>query len=315
MNNRSPKVSVIIPTYNRAHYITEAIESVLAQTYSHFEIIVIDDGSTDDTREILKKYTDKMKYLYQPNQGVAVARNRGLREARGEYVAFLDSDDCWVAEKLEKQVAYLNEHPEVAVVCAEVFLIDSAGCVLRHLRHDPTLPLTFDNLFDQSLVHVPTTLVRKRCVEAVGGFDPSLRTSQDYDLWLRMSHRWPFHYMDEPLAKYRVHEKALTCDFDARLKNNLIIFHRPEITAGMSWLKRRNRIAKVYYQYAVLNFEANRFLNAASCFGMAILTTPAIGMYYWPLEARKFRFSLPYRLLKPYLMIGVCLIRWKSQSH
>src|SRR5690349_3602213 len=108
-----PKVSVIIPTYNRAQFIARAVDSVLEQTYKDFEIIVIDDGSSDNTQEILKAYEGKIRYVYQQNKGISAARNRGIQEAKGEYIAFLDSDDVWKPEKLSVQVAILDVNPHV----------------------------------------------------------------------------------------------------------------------------------------------------------------------------------------------------------
>jgi len=304
-----PLVSVIIPSYNRAHYIKETIDSILAQTYKNFEIIVIDDGSSDNTREVLEAYKDRISYFYQENQGVASTRNRGVEEARGEYVSFLDCDDIWFPEKLEKQIEYVNEHPHVALVCAEVHIINSDGKFVKHVKRDESLPLTFENLFEQSLVHVPTTIVKRQVILALGGFDPTVAISDDYDLWLRLIKRYSCHYMPIPLAKYRIHSGNLMKQFDKRLRNNLIIFRKKEITEGMSWLKKQIRIAKVYYQYALENSTAGRYLKAAQCYALAVLTYPLIGMYYWPIEVKKFRFSLPYRIIKVYAMGMVCLIK------
>src|SRR5438874_1624069 len=116
-----PLVSVVIPTYNSAHYIGEAVQSVLAQTYTNFEVIVVDDGSTDDTRERLESVAGRIRYLYQPNGGVSKARNRGIQEARGELIAFLDGDDEWLPEKLAKQLAYMRANPSSPLVHADVY--------------------------------------------------------------------------------------------------------------------------------------------------------------------------------------------------
>ena len=118
-----PKVSVIIPTYNRSKYVTKAIDSVLAQTYRDFEIIVVDDGSTDNTKEVLKPYTDRIKYLYQENTGVSAARNAGIRAAGGQWIAFLDSDDEWLPEKLSIQMDYLSRHNEIVAFITNVKFI------------------------------------------------------------------------------------------------------------------------------------------------------------------------------------------------
>ena len=116
------KVSVAIPTYNRAHYICETIDSVLVQTYKDYEIIVVDDGSTDNTREILKRYGGKIKYFYQANQGQASAWNYAVSQSSGEYIAFLDDDDLWFPEKLERQVEVLDKNPDLGFVCSESYV-------------------------------------------------------------------------------------------------------------------------------------------------------------------------------------------------
>jgi len=302
-----PKVSVIIPTYNRAGYIEEAIDSVLAQTYKDFEIIVIDDGSTDKTRKVLRKYTGQIRYFPQENQGVAVSRNKGIAVSRGEYVAFLDSDDAWLPKKLERQVAFLEEHPDIALVCGEVFLMDEKGETIHHVPHDRELPLTFKNLFEQSLIHVPTTMVRRQILEEAGGFDPAVDTSEDYDLWLRIIKKHRGHYMELPLAKYRLHQDSLMSNLERRLSNNLMIFRKKEITAGMSWLKKRIRLAKVYYEYAQEFLKIKSFHKAGRAFFKALVHCPWIGAYDWPPECSKMRFSLPYRVLNVYGLALHCL--------
>lgn len=173
MESSHPRVSAIIPTYNYAQFVCEAVESALAQTWPNMEVIVVDDGSTDDTRERLQRYTGRIKYLYQNNRGLSAARNTGIREASGEYVAFLDSDDIWLPDKIEAQMQLVLTNGFEAVVC--------------HPRLPTGRALTFDECFTVSPGFGSTALVRKTLFEEVGGFDESLRSVEDRDMMLRLT--------------------------------------------------------------------------------------------------------------------------------
>ncbi len=205
-----PLVSVIIPTYNRREYVQEAIDSVLAQTYRDFEIIVIDDGSTDGTGEALTaRYGDQIRYIWQKNAGESAARNLGIDIARGQYVAFLDSDDLWLPNKLVKQIVVLRQNSQVGLVYSYVYQIDREG------RRLPGAPLgestadvqpVFENLV-QSCIFAPGTVVaRKDCLQQVEGFDLTIQYGEDWDLWLRLSLVTEFSAVREPLAEIRVHQ-------------------------------------------------------------------------------------------------------------
>jgi glycosyltransferase involved in cell wall biosynthesis len=208
------KVSVIIPTYNRAHYICEAIDSALAQTYPDVEIVVVDDGSTDGTRAVLKGYGDKIRYYYQENQGVSAALNFGIEKSSGQYLAILDDDDIWFPEKLEVQVAHLEAHPEVGMVHADMLILDerSDDSVPKKRTLSRPIPSGYilPELIVKNVIAYPTVVVRRSCLDEVGLFDPELRSSEDYHLWLRIARRFPITYLDQPLAIYRLHSTNLT---------------------------------------------------------------------------------------------------------
>lgn len=220
----APLVSVIMPAYNTAHYIREAIDSVLEQDYPNKELIVIDDGSTDGTVEVLRSYGDRITLLTQRNQGSAVARNAGLAAARGEYVAFLDSDDVWLAGKLRLQIDHLQRHPDIGMVYTRwsVWKPGADGVFpplasLGHVREDgpadePMPDLVpersgwlYNRLLFSSLLHTITVLARREFVDRVGRFDPELKRGQDYDFWIRASRLTEIHQLDRVLALYRVH--------------------------------------------------------------------------------------------------------------
>ena len=185
-----PKVSVIIPTYNRAETLQRAIYSVLNQTYTNFELLVVDDGSTDDTKEVVTKINDsRICYIFQRNQERSVARNNGIRSSTGDYVSFLDSDDEYLPHKLEVQVPVLNENKDTCMVLGGWLDVDNNGIVLRknspwNLRPELNYDLK-DWLFSPP-VHFCTSLVRREWLERTGGFDPCIIWTEDVDLWFRM---------------------------------------------------------------------------------------------------------------------------------
>ena len=205
-----PRVSVIIPTYNRREYVQEAIDSVLTQTYTDYEIIVIDDGSTDGTGEALQaRYGDRIHYEWQENQGESVARNRGIELAQGEYIAFLDSDDLWLPEKLEKQARILDENPNVGLVYAQAQFIDEDGVLLESgTSADSEVAEAFDKtvLYFWNPIGGPSkTLICKAVLDRVGGFDPQIRFGEDRDLWFRIADQSKVLGITEVLVAIRRH--------------------------------------------------------------------------------------------------------------
>jgi len=191
-----PSVSVIIPTYNRARYVTKAIESVLAQTYHDYEIIVIDDGSTDNTKEVLQPYMDRIRYIYQQNAGVSAARNTGISEARGEWIAFLDSDDEWLPEKLDVQMEYVARHPEIIAHTVNIDLSDYGSTGETSFSHCGFSPKEKEGIIREpflphfkyrTLQMPPGVICRKKAAVQAGLFDESLSICEDYDFMCRLA--------------------------------------------------------------------------------------------------------------------------------
>jgi glycosyltransferase involved in cell wall biosynthesis len=199
-------VTAVIATYNYGRFVTQAVESVLAQTYGNIEVIVVDDGSNDDTREQLAPYTDRIRYIYQENQSVAAARNTGIRAAAGDLIAFLDADDVWHPQKLELQMDYLAGHPAVGLVAVERLAAGAASWPPPNgLAHPRARPITVEDLILRPLFAPSGVLVRKQCFDSVGFFDSSLRNAEDYDMWIRIACRYPIVKLEVPLWWYRVH--------------------------------------------------------------------------------------------------------------
>lgn len=205
-----PKVSIIMPVYNGERYVVDAIESALTQAYTNFEVVIIDDGSQDNSAEIIRPYLSdpRVRYIEQGNQGVAAARNAALSIARGEYVGFLDQDDLWSPNKLARQVVYMQAHPECAMVHARQAYIDDTGNPILDYPEDWVRTLEgrcFRDLFIVNGIAVLTVLMRRDILQRVGGFNPEIPRTDDYELWMRIAHDYPIGFMDEVLAHYRVH--------------------------------------------------------------------------------------------------------------
>jgi glycosyltransferase involved in cell wall biosynthesis len=199
--SRQPSVSVIIPTYNRAALVRRAAASALAQTYGACEVVVVDDGSTDATLEALGPFLSRIKFLRAPeNRGVSAARNLGIAAARGEWLAFLDSDDLWLPDKLARQMAYLATHPNLLWCQTEEIW------VRRGIRVNPPRSCRkeggriFLRSLERCLVSPSAVILHRRLIEDHGGFDETLPAAEDYDLWLRLSWRHPVGLLPEPLV-------------------------------------------------------------------------------------------------------------------
>jgi len=198
-----PLVSVIIPTFNRAAWVREAVDSVLAQTFQDFELIVVDDGSTDTTAEGLGPYGDRLRTIVQARQGVSAARNRGLEMAVGEWLAFLDSDDLWLPQKLETQVDFLNRNPQAEICQTEEIWIRNGRRVNPREKHRKPSGDIFAPSLALCLVSPSAVMLKKSLLQEVGFFDTELPACEDYDLWLRISCRKPIFLVEQPLVVKR----------------------------------------------------------------------------------------------------------------
>ena len=204
-------ISVVIPTYNRAHTIARAIDSVLAQTYGNFELIVVDDASTDETLDILKGYGGRIKVLKQQrNEGVSVSRNRGVREAKGSYICFLDSDDAWRPQKLEFQVNLL-EREDFKIIHSEEIWIRKGVRVNPKKIHQKYGGWIFKECLPRCIISPSAVMIEKETFLQEGGFDETLVVCEDYDLWAKLTCRYEVGFIEEPLIiKYGGHRDQLS---------------------------------------------------------------------------------------------------------
>jgi glycosyltransferase involved in cell wall biosynthesis len=203
IRSKNPEVSVIIPTYNRAYFLKEAIDSVLAQDFKDFELIVVNDGSTDNTGQILDSYNQDLIVLRQSNKGVSAARNRGIAAACGRLIAFLDSDDLWLPRKLSSQVDFFNSNPAAVINQTEEIWIRNGVRVNPKTRHHKFSGMIFERSLALCLVSPSAVMIKKNLFSKVGVFDESLPACEDYDLWLRISCQYPVHLIDTPLIMKR----------------------------------------------------------------------------------------------------------------
>ncbi|MGF2035172.1 MAG: glycosyltransferase family A protein [Nostoc sp. CmiVER01] len=240
-----PKVSVVIPAYNSLKYLPATMESVLRQTFNDFEVILVNDGSSDNTENWVSQIADpRVKLITQENQGLSGARNTGIAHASGKYIAFLDADDLWEPTKLEKQVLCLEENSEIGLVYTWVALIDengnSTGRVFKnYAENDVWHQIIEHNIVESGSV----AMVRRQCFETCGVFDRNLRSFvEDWDMWLRIASRYPFKVLKEPLVYYRQHSTSASRNWEAMEQSFRIVIEKAFASAPpkLHYLKGRS---------------------------------------------------------------------------
>lgn len=247
-----PKISVIIPTYNHVLHLGQAIDSVLDQTYGNYEIIVVDDGSTDNTRHLVEGYGDSARYIYQENRGLAGARNTGIRSARGIFMAFLDADDYFEKDNLEKKIPFLESHPEIDWVYSDWDYLDEdnhfleRGSIKWSYRDKKLKSALFEELlYNRNFISPCTVVVKKSVMEAVGYFDPDVVCQEDWDLWLRLSLKYPSHYIDEVLVHVVGHPDSLSKNFSKWVHGNALIVNKLNRTIPLDFPNRKRALARL----------------------------------------------------------------------
>ena len=279
MCDKHPTVSVVIATYNYGRFLSEAIDSVLAQTFKDFEVIVVDDGSTDNTSEVILIYLSRhnFHYIKKENGGQASAKNRGIDESKGEFIAFLDADDVWFPTKLERQMPLFSD-PRVGVVYSKRVLIDLYGNErpFEHpkLYRGPVL----DQIFINNFVCFSSAIVKRQCFEKVGKFDESLPMSIDYDLWLRMALHYHFDYVDAHLVMYRVGHGQMSDQLEKRFYYAWRIASRfieeNKRRKNLAWWviphKKAYRFYNMGYHYSV----GGKRTEALKCYSLSFLHNP-----------------------------------------
>ena len=256
-----PLVTVVTPSFNQARFIRQTIESVLMQSYPRLEYLVMDGGSTDETRAILESYGDRLAWVSEPDRGQTDAINKGWRRARGTIVAYLNSDDTYLPGAIEKAVAGLGAHPEAGAVYGEGYHVDEVGRVIDRY---PTEPFDMSRLAATCFICQPTVFVRRDIVERLGYLDGSLGYCMDYDLWIRLARIARFVYLPEYLATTRLHADAKTLAQRASVHEEILrTVHRHFGRVTSQW---------VYgYALAVLDAERRASRRADATFALRLI--------------------------------------------
>ncbi len=309
---KKPRVSVIIPTYNRENMIGNAIESVLNQTFRDFEIVIIDDASDDNTEEVVKGFDDdRIVYiLHKEKKGGSAARNTGIKKATGKFIAFLDSDDWWHPKKLEKQLSKMETsriNPEL--VYTGIRQVNNDGKLIKEI-----IPIFRGNIFQELLIEnvVGTTssvLLRKEVFSDVGFFDENLPSRQDLDLWIRIARKHIFDYVETPLVYQRIHENRITENLNAKIKGRFLLLDK--IYDQLK--KDTKKLANYYYEIGILyismgNMSSGRkYLTKALTYFPHLKIAITIGTTLFGFNG--FRFTLK---LKQKLKIEKVITSWSK---
>jgi glycosyltransferase involved in cell wall biosynthesis len=295
-----PKVSVIIPAYNAMNYLPATMGSVLNQTFDDFEVIVVNDGSSDETEQWVSQIKDpKVKLISQKNKGLAGARNTGINHAIGEYIAFLDADDLWEPSKLEKQVTALEENPEVGLVYTWVALVDEQGKFTGRIFKNNAEGNVWNKLTERNIVECGSVaMVRRSCFETVGVFDHNLRSFvEDWDMWLRIASRYPFKVVKEPLVYYRQISTSASRNWEAMEQSFRMVIEKAFYSASseLLYLKKRSYgAANLCLAWKSLQSQSKDYKSATRFLQQALA--------YYP----QLRFSKEYVRLK----LALIAMRW-----
>jgi glycosyltransferase involved in cell wall biosynthesis len=241
-------VSVVIPVYNGEDYIKETLESIFEQTYKTIEVIIVDDGSTDDSEKVIAEYDDRVTYIKQSNAGPAAARNNGVRHATGEYVAFLDADDIWMPEKLSRQISIMQDNDAGFSHTGSLVFDEQKEFDYRPKSQPEVMSAqeAFDTLFFSNFITTSTVVVNRIVLSEAGFFDedPGLFAVEDYDLWLRVVQRTNVSCIDEPLLKYRFHADGISKNIDRSYQHEKNVIDKwykndPEALSQLSFSKNK----------------------------------------------------------------------------
>ncbi len=299
------KVSVVIPAYNKAELTVKSVESVLKQTYKNIELIVVDDGSTDNTAQLLKPYTDKIKYVYKKNSGACSARNLGISLAQGEYIGLLDCDDLYLPRKLELSVKFLEEHPDYGFVHSAAYFVDDRDNILRSFSHRLSRQnLLVRDLLLRDFICNSTVVVRKNCFDKTGGFDETIFTPGDWDMWLRLAENYKAGYINEPLVYYRISSSYNFKHIEQVKKEESIVLEKsfsrnPCLPLGL----KNKAFSNLYYRSALSYLLTGNFKRAKEELLLAIIKNklnpiPIFLMLYCMLAPKSLRFLVTKKVFR-----------------
>lgn len=276
-----PRVSIVIPAYNSAAYTVETVESVLAQTYRDFEVIVVDDGSTDHTRDALEPYAGRIQYIYKSNGGACSARNEGIRRSRGVYIACLDCDDLWLPEKLEYSIPVLDHDPSIGFVFTPCYIIRPSREIVLETRFTFDLDQAFLDLLLQNYVMAPTVVIRRSSLDQVGLFDESIFIPADWDLWLRLAHRFRVGYVDRPLSMYRLASNYTQRNVEQYVRETDYVLEKQfNLSGGLSRRQRRQAQQCLLLTQSLLYSKVGEHKQAFRLLSRAVAQHPFNWRFY-----------------------------------
>jgi glycosyltransferase involved in cell wall biosynthesis len=276
-----PRVSIITPTYNAAKYLPAAIDSVLGQTCTDWELIIVDDGSTDNTRSLVASYLpilgEKLRYLYQSNRGQSAARNAGLQVAKSEFVATLDADDLWLPTRLARGLAIMDRCSHVGLVHSKVARVDIHGDIVGYFD----FPAKYQagkiavNIYDRRAnILSPTVLLRRQCLEVVGFFDETLAATEDRDLWFRIAERYEVAYIDEILAHLRRTPGSASSDASRVLKAQLSFVRKHYERGACGRAARRRALGQIYREQGDAWFSSGQLNTSIDYYSRSVFCNP-----------------------------------------
>jgi glycosyltransferase involved in cell wall biosynthesis len=280
-----PSVSVIIPTHNRASMVKEAIQSVLSQTYKDFELIVVDDGSTDNTHELVTSLSDKVVYVYQPNNGRSSARNHGIRLARGKYIAFLDSDDLFLPTKLQKQVSLMEKNNDYLLSHTSYQHINAEGDYIGEVKSGTFSGNVYPKIIRRCVIATPTVMVRSEALSEDTSFNETISIGEDAILWIQLARKSKILGINEPLTKVRISGISAAFDLQAQITGvTNIIEYTVKREPDLSPTVRRSLLSDGYLKIGfsfLMKHEGRQFLKY---FLLALRNSPFYAIY-WVLTA------------------------------
>ena len=304
-----PKVSVVIPAYNAMPFLPETLVSVFKQTFQDYEVLIVNDGSSDGIEEWVAQITDlRVKFISQINQGLAAARNTGLAHAQGEYIAFLDADDIWKPTKLEKQVRILEENSEVGLVYSWVGSIDHQGEVRGKVRKNNATGDVWKKLIGHNVIECGSNpMVRRACFETVGNFDPKIAYAQGWDMWLRIATHYPFKVIKKPLIYYRAHSNNKSKNWKIMEQNYSLIIEKAFESVSTHKLKFKGRC----YGFAYLRIAWKTLQNLNGEYELALHFRQQAVKSYPQLRYSKeyIRLTLAIMLVRLFGMQGYSRVR------
>lgn len=281
MPKQNPAVSIIIPNYNHAQYIGDAINSVLNQTYFNYEIIVVDDGSKDNSREIIDAFGDKVHAIYQQNQGLSAARNTGINAARGNYIGVLDADDMYEPEFIGTLVSLLESQPTADGIYCGYRFVDHLNNPLPQIEAREVAPdKLYWALVDGNFLVPESMFVRKHCYDKVGLFDTSLRALEDFDMWLRITNQFRIINTTKVLTRHRILPGSMSTDPTRQFQNRLSVVKKhfgAELGAGGAWSdEQRRAYGRAYLVSAVEYLQAHDEVHAFECVYAMVNACPSL---------------------------------------